>query len=54
MNFSKAFSRNKSNEEAPKQKILSPEKIRERAQKIAKNELEKDAKLSASHINTNA
>ncbi|GAA7505300.1 hypothetical protein HpBHB25_12440 [Helicobacter pylori] len=48
-NFVKAFSRNKSNEEAPKQKILSPEEIRERAQKIAKNELNNDAKLTASH-----
>ncbi len=56
----KAFSRNKSNEEAPKerilsdeeapkQKILSPEEIRERAQKNAKNELDNDAKLTASH-----
>ncbi|GAA8903522.1 dynamin family protein [Helicobacter pylori] len=59
-NFSKSLSRNKSNEEAPKerilndkeapkQKILSPEEIRERAQKNAKNELDNDAKLSASH-----
>ncbi|GAA7190392.1 hypothetical protein HpCK14_11580 [Helicobacter pylori] len=48
-NFVKAFSRNKSNEEAPKQKILSPEEIRKRAQKIAKNELDKDEKLTASH-----
>ncbi|GAA7661446.1 dynamin family protein [Helicobacter pylori] len=47
--FSKAFSRNKSDEEAQKQKILSPEEIRERAQKIAKKELDHDAKLSASH-----
>ncbi|GAA7117860.1 hypothetical protein HpCHN46_13310 [Helicobacter pylori] len=45
----KAFSRNKSDEEAPKQKILSPEEILERAQKIAKNDLNKDAKLTASH-----
>ncbi len=45
----KAFSRNKSDEEVPKQKILSPEEIRERAQKIAKNDLNKDAKLTASH-----
>ncbi len=45
----KAFSGNKSDEEAPKQKILSPEEIRERAEKIAKNELDNDAKLSASH-----
>ncbi len=43
----KAFS--KDHEEAPKQKILSPEEIREKAQKIAKKELDEDAKLSASH-----
>ncbi len=43
----KAFS--KDHEEAPKQKILSPEEIRERAQKIAKNELNNDAKLTVSH-----
>ncbi len=43
----KAFS--KDHEEAPKQKILSPEEIRERTQKIAKNELNNDAKLTASH-----
>ncbi|ANH43669.1 dynamin family protein [Helicobacter pylori] len=43
----KAFS--KDHEEAPKQKILSPEEIRERAQKIAKKELDEDAKLTASH-----
>ncbi|GAA7202147.1 hypothetical protein ID0445_09000 [Helicobacter pylori] len=48
-NFGKASSRNKSDEEAPKQKILSPEEIRERAQKIAKNELDKDEKLTALH-----
>ncbi|GAA7081976.1 hypothetical protein Kyoto48A_12920 [Helicobacter pylori] len=45
----KAFSGNKSDEEAQKQKNLSPEEIRERAQKIAKKELDHDAKLSASH-----
>ncbi|WP_187935036.1 dynamin family protein [Helicobacter pylori] len=43
----KAFS--KDHEEAPKQKILSPEEIREKAQKIAKKELDNDAKLTASH-----
>ncbi len=43
----KAFS--KDHKEAPKQKILSPEEIRERAQKITKNELNNDAKLTASH-----
>ncbi|WRB89412.1 dynamin family protein [Helicobacter pylori] len=48
-NFSKSLSINKSGGEAPKQKILSPEEIREKAQKIAKNELDDDAKLSASH-----
>ncbi len=46
---SKWISGNKSDEEAPKQKISSPEEIRERAQKIAKKELDDDAKLSASH-----
>ncbi len=44
--ISKAFSKD---HEAPKQKISSPEEIRERAQKIAKKELDDDAKLSASH-----
>ncbi len=45
----KAFSRNKSNEEAPKERILSDGEILKKAQKIAKKELEKDAKLTASH-----
>ncbi|WP_231168280.1 dynamin family protein [Helicobacter pylori] len=45
----KAFSRNKSNEEAPKERILSDEEILKKAQKIAKNELNNDAKLTASH-----
>ncbi len=49
MNFSKSFSRNKSDEEAPKQKILSPKEIRERAEKIAKKELDEDGKLTASY-----
>ncbi len=44
--ISKAFSKD---HEAPKQKTLSPEEIRERAQKIAKKELDENAKLSASH-----
>ncbi|RVZ34002.1 dynamin family protein [Helicobacter pylori] len=48
-NFSKSLSRNKSNEEVPKERILSDEEILKKAQKIAKNELEKDAKLTASH-----
>ncbi|GAA7333390.1 hypothetical protein MLS218_10530 [Helicobacter pylori] len=46
-NFSKSFSKNKSDEEAPKQKILSPKEIRERAQKIAKNDLDEDENLTA-------
>ncbi|GAA9964341.1 dynamin family protein [Helicobacter pylori] len=45
----KAFSRNKSDEEAPKERILSDEEILKKAQKIAKKELEKDAKLTESH-----
>ncbi|WP_231247011.1 dynamin family protein [Helicobacter pylori] len=48
-NVDKIFSGNKSDKEAPKQKILSLEEIRERAQKIAKNELDKDEKLTALH-----
>ncbi|GAA8991866.1 hypothetical protein BTM273_12410 [Helicobacter pylori] len=48
-NFSKSLSRNKSNEEVPKERILSDEEILKKAQKIAKNELDNDAKLSASH-----
>ncbi|WQS95208.1 dynamin family protein [Helicobacter pylori] len=39
----------KDHEEASKQKILSPEEIRERAERKAKSELENDAKLTASH-----
>ncbi|GAA9150967.1 dynamin family protein [Helicobacter pylori] len=48
-NFSKSLSRNKSNEEVPKERILSDEEILKKAQKIAKKELDEDAKLSASH-----
>ncbi len=43
-NFNKLFSINKSDEEAPEQKILSSEEIRERAQKISKNELNLEEK----------
>ncbi|GAA8018299.1 dynamin family protein [Helicobacter pylori] len=43
------FRKNKSNEEAPKERILNDEEILKKAQKIAKNELNNDAKLSASH-----
>ncbi|GHS54854.1 hypothetical protein JP0129_12460 [Helicobacter pylori] len=45
----KAFNGNKSDEEAPKERILNDEEILKKAQKIAKKELEKDAKLTASH-----
>ncbi|GAA8733075.1 dynamin family protein [Helicobacter pylori] len=48
-NFSKSLSRNKSNEEVPKERILSDEEILKKAQKIAKKELDEDAKLTASH-----
>ncbi len=45
----KAFSGNKSDEEAPKERILNDEEILKKAQKIAKKELNNDAKLTASH-----
>ncbi|WP_188348586.1 dynamin family protein [Helicobacter pylori] len=41
--------RNKSTEEAPKERTLSDEEISEKARKIAKNELEKDTKLVSSY-----
>ncbi len=47
--LSKAFSKNKSGGEAPKERILSDEEILEKARRIAKKELDEDAKLSASH-----
>lgn len=47
--FGKAFGRNKSTEEAPKERVLSDEEIVERAERIAKNELEKDARLVSSY-----
>ncbi|MCH4607186.1 dynamin family protein [Helicobacter pylori] len=43
------FSRNKSDKEAPKERVLSDEEILERAKRIAKNALEKDTKLVSSH-----
>ncbi|MGL2658687.1 dynamin family protein [Helicobacter pylori] len=43
------FSRNKSHEAAPKERVLSDEEIVKRAEKIAKNELEKDARLVSSY-----
>ncbi|WP_162974571.1 dynamin family protein [Helicobacter pylori] len=45
----KVLGRNKSTEEAPKERVLSDEKINERAERIAKSELEKDIKLVSSH-----
>ncbi|GAA8542637.1 hypothetical protein HpBT274_15820 [Helicobacter pylori] len=43
------FTKNKSDEEAPKERILSDEEILEKARKIAKSELEKDTRLVSSH-----
>lgn len=48
-NLGKAFSRNKSTEEAPKERVLSDKEINERARRIAKSELEKDTKLVSSY-----
>ncbi|GAA7400543.1 hypothetical protein BD0140_09680 [Helicobacter pylori] len=48
-NVGKMFSGNKSDKEAPKEKILSDEEILERARRIAKSELEKDTKLVSSY-----
>ncbi|MGL2382491.1 dynamin family protein [Helicobacter pylori] len=48
-NLSNKFSRNKSEEAAPKENILSDEEIVKRAERIAKSELEKDTKLVSSH-----
>ncbi len=45
----KMFGRNKSAEAAPKERILSDEEINERAERIAKSELEKDIKLVSSY-----
>ncbi len=47
--FGKSLSGNKSGGEVPKERILSDEEILEKARRIAKNELDNDAKLSASH-----
>lgn len=48
-NFGNKFGRNKSTEAAPKENILSDEEIVKRAERIAKNELEKDTKLVSSY-----
>ncbi|GAA8486612.1 dynamin family protein [Helicobacter pylori] len=48
-NVDKIFSGNKSDKEAPKERTLSDEEINKRAERIAKNELEKDTKLVSSY-----
>lgn len=48
-NVSKMFSGNKSDKEAPKERVLSDEEIVKKAERIAKNELEKDARLVSSY-----
>ncbi len=45
----KMLGRNKSTEATPKENILSDEEIVKRAERIAKNELEKDSRLVSSH-----
>ncbi len=47
--FGNKFSGNKSDKEVPKERVLSDEEIEKRAERIAKNELEKDARLVSSH-----
>ncbi|GAA8647419.1 dynamin family protein [Helicobacter pylori] len=46
---SSMFSKDKSDKKAPKERILSDGEILERAERIAKNALEKDTKLVSSH-----
>ncbi len=48
-NVDKFLTKNKSDKEVPKERILSDEEILEKARKIAKSELEKDTKLVSSH-----
>ncbi len=48
-NLGNMLNRNKSTEEAPKERILSDEEIVKKAERIAKSELEKDIKLVSSH-----
>ncbi|WQU31438.1 dynamin family protein [Helicobacter pylori] len=48
-NLSNKFSRNKNPEAAPKERVLSDEEIVKKAERIAKNELEKDARLVSSY-----
>ncbi|WQX92020.1 dynamin family protein [Helicobacter pylori] len=46
---SKAFGRNKSDKEAPKERVLSDEEINKRAERIAKDKLKGDEKLVSSY-----
>ncbi|WP_198542859.1 dynamin family protein [Helicobacter pylori] len=48
-NLVNKFSRNKSNKEAPKERVLSDEEILEKARRIAKNTLNEDTKLVSSY-----
>ncbi len=48
-NLGNKFSRNKSTEETPKERVLSDEDINKRAERIAKEELKKDERLVSSH-----
>ncbi|GAA8967120.1 dynamin family protein [Helicobacter pylori] len=48
-NVDKIFSGNKSDKEVPKERVLSDEEILEKARRIAKSELEKDARLVSSY-----
>ncbi|WP_367702698.1 dynamin family protein [Helicobacter pylori] len=48
-NVGKFLIKNKSDKEAPKERILSDEEISEKARRNAKNELEKDTRLVSSH-----
>ncbi|MFP5992263.1 dynamin family protein [Helicobacter pylori] len=48
-NLSNKFSGNKSDKEAPKERILSDEEINKRAERIAKNTLNEDTKLVSSY-----
>ncbi|WQX79006.1 dynamin family protein [Helicobacter pylori] len=47
--LSNKFSGNKSDKEAPKERVLSDEEINERAERIAKNTLNEDTKLVSSY-----
>ncbi|WRC51239.1 dynamin family protein [Helicobacter pylori] len=48
-NLGNKFSRNKSEEAAPKERVLSDEEINERAERIAKDKLKDDTKLVSSY-----